>query len=95
MRPNGNRDLDLGYMLVISPSHAGSVALVLYPSIGHVSLQFHVVFDDHFTMVPFMEKNKVPPHRAQLVENSREMISEEHYKLAKTWFFLILMSETF
>jgi hypothetical protein len=37
-------------------SHAGLVALVLNPCTGHVSPQFHVVFDDHFTTVPFMEK---------------------------------------
>ena len=31
-----------------SPSHTGSVALVLHPSTGHISPQFHVVFDDDF-----------------------------------------------
>jgi hypothetical protein len=46
-----------------------------------------VVFDDQFTMVPFMEKNKVPPNWAQLVENSIEEVTEEHYELAKTWLF--------
>ncbi len=52
------------------PSHAGSVSLVLNPQMCHVPPKFHVVFDDHFTMVPFMEKNEVPPHWAHLVENS-------------------------
>jgi hypothetical protein len=33
-----------------SPLHAGSVALVSNPSTGHVSPQYHVVFDDEFTM---------------------------------------------
>ncbi len=70
-----------------SPSHAGSVALVLNPRIGHVSPQFHVVFDDHFTTVPFMEKNEVPPHWAKLIENSHEKVTKEHYELAKTWLF--------
>jgi hypothetical protein len=70
-----------------SPSHAGSVALVLNPQMGNVSPQFHVVFNDHFTTVSFMEKNEVPPHWAQLVENSQEKVTEEHYKLAKTWLF--------
>jgi hypothetical protein len=28
------------------------------------------------------------PHWAQLVEMSLEKITEEHYELAKTWFFL-------
>jgi hypothetical protein len=45
-----------------SPSHAGSVALILNPWTGRVSPQFHVVFDDHFKTVPFVDKNEVPPH---------------------------------
>jgi len=64
----------------------GLVALVLNPRTGHVSPQFHVVFDDHFTTVPFMEKNEVPPHWSKLIENLREKV-EEHYELAKTWLF--------
>ena len=35
-----------------SPDHAGNVALVLNPSLGHVSPQFHVVFDDNFSLIP-------------------------------------------
>jgi len=77
----------LGIYVGHSPSHAGSVALVLNPRTGHVSPQFHVVFDDHFTTVPFMEKNEVPPHWSKLIENSSEKVTEEHYELAKTWLF--------
>jgi hypothetical protein len=46
-----------------------------------------VVFDDHFTTVPFMEKNEVPPHWAWLVKKLCEKVTEEHYELAKTWLF--------
>ena len=77
----------LGIYVGHSPSHAGSVALVLNPQTGHISPQFHVVFDDHFTTVPFMEKNEVPPHWSKLIENSGEKVTEEHYELAKTWLF--------
>jgi hypothetical protein len=35
-----------------SQFHAGSVALVYNPSNRHVSPQYHVVFDNDFTMVP-------------------------------------------
>ncbi len=77
----------LGIYVGHSPSHAGLVALVLNPRTGHVSPQFHVVFDDHFATVPFMEKNEVPPHWAKLIENSRKKVTEEHYELAKTWLF--------
>ena len=38
----------LGIYLGHSPSHAGSVALVLNPRTGLVSPQFHVVIDDMF-----------------------------------------------
>ena len=34
-----------------------------------------------------MEKNEVPPHWAELVENSREKVTEENYELARTWLF--------
>jgi hypothetical protein len=46
-----------------------------------------VVFDDHFTTVPFMEKIEVPTDWAQLIEKSCEKVTEEHYELAKTWLF--------
>jgi hypothetical protein len=70
-----------------SPSHAGSVALVLNPCTGHVSPQFHVVFDDLNSTVPYMEKSEVPPNWANLLENSREKVTEEDYNLAKMWPF--------
>jgi hypothetical protein len=63
------------------------VALVLNPRTGHVSPQYHVVFDDQFTTVPFMGENEVPPNWAQLVENSTEKVTKEHYELAKTWHY--------
>ncbi len=34
-----------------------------------------------------MEKNKVPPNWAQLVENFTEKVTEAHYEHAKTWLF--------
>ena len=45
-----------------STFHAGSVALVLNPATGHVSPQFHVVFDDEFSTVPFMREVTIPPN---------------------------------
>jgi len=76
-----------GIYVCHSSSHAGLVALILNPRTGYVSPQFHVVFDDHFTTVLFMEKNEVPPHWAKLIENSCKKVTEEHYELAKTWLF--------
>jgi hypothetical protein len=58
----------LGIYVGHSPSHAGSVALVLNPCTGHVSPQFHVVFDDLYSTVSYMEKSEVPPNWANLVK---------------------------
>ena len=52
----------LGIYVGHSPTHAGSVALVLNPKSGLVSPQFHVVYDDHFTTVPHMRELTVPPN---------------------------------
>ena len=51
----------LGIYAGHSPAHAGMVALILNPRTSHVSLQFHVIIDDLFTSVPFMNKRQVPP----------------------------------
>ena len=41
----------LGVYLSPSPSHARSVALELNPHTGHVSPQFHIIFDNFFEMI--------------------------------------------
>jgi hypothetical protein len=56
-----------------SPFHAGNVALVFNPKTGLISPQFHVVFDDEFTTVPYMERGEVPPHWHELFKQSREL----------------------
>ncbi|KAL7462696.1 hypothetical protein ACHAXS_003067 [Conticribra weissflogii] len=76
----------LGIYVGRSPNHAGNVALVLNPKTGLVSPQFHVVFDDEFTTVPYLRKGTVPPNWADLVMNSAERTTTELYDLTKTWF---------
>ena len=44
-------DVYLGH----SPAHAGNVALVLNLKTGHVSPQYHVVFDDDFSTVSYLD----------------------------------------
>jgi hypothetical protein len=73
----------LGIYVGHSPSHAGSFALVLNPRARHVSPQFHVVFDDSFSTIPYMEKCKVPPNWADLVKKSTEKVTDEEYDLAR------------
>jgi hypothetical protein len=63
----------MGIYVGRSPSHASNVALVLNPRTGHVSPQFHVVFDDDFTTVDYLCKMTVPPHWAELVRSSAEV----------------------
>jgi hypothetical protein len=55
------------------PSHASNVALILNPQTGHISPQFHVVFDDNFTTVPYLWTATVPPHWAELVCTSSKI----------------------
>ncbi len=60
----------MGIYVGRSPSHASNVALILNPRTGHVSPQFHVVYDDDFTTVPYLRTTTVPPHWAELVRTS-------------------------
>ena len=60
----------MGIYVGRSPSHASNVGLILNPRTGHVSPQFHVVYDDDFTTVPYLRTAEVPLHWAQLVEAS-------------------------
>ncbi len=77
----------LGIYVGHSPSHAGSVALVLNPWTGHVSPQFHVVFDDFFSTISYMNQSKIPPNWSELVEKSTEQATDKDFELAKTWLF--------
>ena len=65
--------------------HAESVALVYNPSTGHVSPQYHVVFDNDFTTVPYMEAGMIPPHWSDLLQSSSELASKQAFNLAQAW----------
>ena len=60
----------LGIFVGYSPVHARSVALVLNPSSGYISPQFHTIFDDTFSTVPFLRKGEVPTHWTELATSS-------------------------
>jgi hypothetical protein len=57
----------MGIYVGRSPSHASNVALILNPRTGLVSPQFHVVYDNDFTTVPYLRTAAVPLHWAELV----------------------------
>ena len=52
----------IGLYLGHSPFHVGNVALVWNPTTGRVSPQYHVMFDNDFTTVPYMEAGTLPPN---------------------------------
>eukprot|EP00957_Ditylum_brightwellii_P137187 10459492-Ditylum_brightwellii.AAC.1 len=58
----------LGIYLVSSCVHASNVRLVFNPRTGHVSPQFHVVFDDTIPTVPHLRSGTVPALWKELVE---------------------------
>ena len=49
------------------PSHASSVGLILNPQTGHVSPQFHVVYDDDFTTASNLRSGEVIPRWPQFI----------------------------
>ncbi len=60
----------MGIYIGRSPSHAANVSLILNPRTGHISPQFHVIYNDDFMTVPYLCTATVPPHWAALVDAS-------------------------
>lgn len=58
--PKWNPRSNAGVYLGHSPEHAGNVALVLSLSTGLVSPQYHVIFDDSFSTIPFIRSKEEP-----------------------------------
>jgi hypothetical protein len=69
--PKWDNRVRVGSYLGRSPQHAGNVALILNPNTGHVSPQFHVVYDDDFTTVAHLRHEKEPPNWTHLYNTSR------------------------
>jgi hypothetical protein len=81
--PKWERRSNICVYLGHSLFHAGSVALVYNPPAGHVSSQYHVVFDDDFTTVPYMEAGTIPPHWSDLLQYSSELASKHALNLVQ------------
>jgi hypothetical protein len=71
--PRSNIRIYLGHSLF----HDRSVALVYKLSTGHVSPQYHIVFDNDFIMVPYMEAGTNPPNWPYLVHSSSELARKQ------------------
>ena len=50
--------------------------MVLNPNILHVSPQYHVVFDDHFSTISSMVNCEIPSNWLDLVKQSEEHMDE-------------------
>ena len=59
---------------------------MLNPSSEHVSPQYHVVFDNVFTLIPSLRSKTVPKNWADLVAKSSESICNEEIDSSKIWF---------
>jgi hypothetical protein len=75
----------MGVYLRPSPFHAGSEALIFNPKSARVSPQYHVIFDDNFTTVPYMEQREVLLNWEELSCLSTMSATDESVDLALKW----------
>ena len=75
----------MGIYLGHSPFHADNVALVFNLQTGHVSPQYHVIFDEQFTTVEYLRNGETPPNWRELFTHCSEQSTEEDYDLASSW----------
>jgi hypothetical protein len=74
----------MGIYIGCSPLHVANVSLIINPRTGHISPQFHVVYNDEFTTVQYLCTATVPPHWAALV-NASATIELYTEKQIGTW----------
>ena len=75
----------IGVYLGNSTFHTGSTALVCNTTTGRFSTKYHVVFDDEFSNVPYMEEGTIPPNWENLVKYSSKMDTAQDVDLKDTW----------
>ena len=66
--------------------HAGSVALILKMVTGHVSPQYHVVYDKTLSTVSHRRDDTIPPTWDKMCKNEVESATSDGFDLAKLWF---------
>ena len=69
----------LGVYLEHSPHHSGSVALVLNPKTLYVSPQFHVIYDDNFTTISYLNSTTPPPNWEHLMSTTK-ILTDDNIK---------------
>ena len=74
-----------GIYLGHSPCHAGSVSLILNLSTGLISPQFHVIFDDEFSTVDYLDSDISPPNWVALAKHATEHSTPIEQELSYSW----------
>jgi hypothetical protein len=46
---------------------------------------YHIVFDDTFSTVPYIDAGMVPPHWEDLLQHSTEKATDKDFELAQDW----------
>jgi hypothetical protein len=75
----------IGVYLGHSAFHVSGVVLVFNPRTGRVSPQYHIIFDDTFLTVPYMDAGTVPPHWEDLLQHSSKKATDKDFDLAQEW----------
>ena len=57
--------------------------MVLKPKTGHVYPQYHIVFDNDFTTVPYMRAGSMTPNWSDLIKHSSELSTLEQFDTDK------------
>eukprot|EP00957_Ditylum_brightwellii_P100186 7635482-Ditylum_brightwellii.AAC.1 len=65
--------------------HTENVHLILNPCTGHVSPQYHIVFDDDFSTVLYLHSGKVPSFWKELVVAGAVRYTTEEFLDEDTW----------
>ena len=83
MIPKLEQRSQVGVYLGYSPSHVINVALVLNLKTGHISPQYHLVFDDGFSTVNSLRTDTEHDNWNDLVKDHTKLATEEHFGLAQ------------
>ena len=75
----------MGVYLGHSPFHVGSLDLVSNNRTGHVSPQYHVVFDNTFSTVEHTGKGTDLGNWKKLLEEQSELATQETINISKEW----------
>ena len=85
--PKWDNRVRVGIYLGKLPHHAGSVGMILNLETGHISPQYHVLYDDDFTTVSDLAKGNAPSNWEFLCKANATINSFENTSTNDTWIF--------